>query len=135
MFRILAINPGSTSTKIAVYDDDKEIFIKTLRHSSEEISKYERVTDQFNFRKKLIVSEIEKAGIPVDSLNMIVGRGGLIKPIPSGVYEVSDDLKDDLLTCRQGEHASNLGGLIADEIADDININCFIFTVNSKPPA
>ncbi|MBR5651166.1 MAG: butyrate kinase [Bacteroidales bacterium] len=122
MFRILAINPGSTSTKIAVYDDDKEIFIKTLRHSSEEISKYERVTDQFNFRKKLIVSEIEKAGIPVDSLNMIVGRGGLIKPIPSGVYEVSDDLKDDLLTCRQGEHASNLGGLIADEIADDINI-------------
>lgn len=121
MFRILAINPGSTSTKIAVYDDENEVFIKTLRHSAEEIAVYEKVTDQFEFRKNIIVKELTDAGIDVYSLNMVVGRGGLIKPIPSGVYQVNEELKNDLLSCRQGEHASNLGGLIADEIANDIN--------------
>ena len=121
MYRILAINPGSTSTKIAVYDDEQEILSKTLRHSSEEISKFEKITDQFGFRKNIITDELKNAGIPIDTINMVVGRGGLVKPIPSGVYEVNDELKQDLIACRQGEHASNLGGLIADDIAQDIN--------------
>ncbi|MCK9302364.1 MAG: butyrate kinase [Bacteroidales bacterium] len=121
MYKILAINPGSTSTKIAVYEDEKEVFIKTLRHSSEEISKYEKVTDQFEFRKDIIVEEVRNAGIDIFSIDMIVGRGGLIKPIPSGVYEVNEALKKDLVECRLGEHASNLGGLIAADIASTIN--------------
>ncbi|MDD4141180.1 MAG: butyrate kinase [Bacteroidales bacterium] len=121
MYRILAINPGSTSTKIAVYEDEKEVFIKTLRHSSEEISKFDKVTDQFGFRKKIIIDELTNANIDIYTINMVVGRGGLVKPIPSGVYEVNEELKRDLAECRLGEHASNLGGLIADDIAKDIN--------------
>ena len=121
MYKILAINPGSTSTKIAVYEDENQVFIKTLRHSSEEIAKFGKITDQFGFRKDIIVSELKNAGIDVTDMNMIVGRGGLVKPIPSGVYAVNDALKTDLRNSIQGEHASNLGGLIADDIANDIN--------------
>ena len=121
MYKILAINPGSTSTKIAVFEDKTEKFITTIRHTAEEIQDFEKITDQFAFRKNIIISELEKAGIDVYSLNIIVGRGGLVKPIPSGVYEVNDALKKDLVECKLGEHASNLGGLIAADIADEIN--------------
>ncbi|MDR2084559.1 MAG: butyrate kinase [Bacteroidales bacterium] len=121
MYKILAINPGSTSTKIAVYEDTNEIFITTIRHTAEELQDFEKITDQFGFRKNIIINELNKAGIDVYSLNIIVGRGGLVKPIPSGVYEVNDTLKTDLVECKLGEHASNLGGLIAADIADEIN--------------
>lgn len=121
MYKILAINPGSTSTKIAVFEDTKEVFITTIRHSSEELKDFEKITDQFSFRKNIIINELKNANIDVFSLNIIVGRGGLVKPIPSGVYEVSETLKQDLIESKLGEHASNLGGLIAADIATEIN--------------
>ncbi len=116
-YRILAINPGSTSTKIAVYQNEEAIFLKTLRHSTEELSKFDKVTDQYEYRKNIIYKELEDAEIALDKIKVVVGRGGLVKPIPSGVYAVNDEMKKDLINNRQGEHASNLGGLIADDIA------------------
>jgi butyrate kinase len=115
--RILAINPGSTSTKIAVYEGTKNIFLKTLRHSSEELVDFAKITDQFAFRKNIILKELETAGIDISSIRVIVGRGGLIKPIPSGVYEVNEKMEADLKIGIMGEHASNLGGLIAADIS------------------
>lgn len=117
---ILAINPGSTSTKIAIYKNEAPLFVKTLRHSSEEIGRYAKVSDQFQFRKDLIVKAVEEEGVKMSDINAIVGRGGLVKPIESGVYEVNEALKNDLINPPMGEHASNLGGLIAADIAKDI---------------
>ncbi|MFO7938467.1 MAG: butyrate kinase [Bacteroidales bacterium] len=118
--RILAINPGSTSTKIAVFQGNKSIFLKNIKHSAEEINKFEKIVDQFEFRKEIILKEIEEAGIQVNTLIAIVGRGGLVKPIPSGVYEVNKAMIDDLIESKLGEHASNLGGLIANNIAQSL---------------
>ncbi len=125
--KVLAINPGSTSTKIAVYENEKEIFIKTLRHTSEELKGFEKITDEFAFRKNIIISEIKAAGIELSELNAIVGRGGLVKPIPSGIYEVNEAMKQDLIDSPLGEHASNLGGLIAEDIAKELtNVKAYI---------
>ena len=114
---ILAINPGSTSTKIAVFNGNRQIFLKNIQHSSEKIAGFANITDQYEFRKKIILDELKGAGIEVDKLRIIVGRGGLIKPIPSGVYEVNEPMKEDLRQGVLGQHASNLGGLIASDIA------------------
>ena len=115
--RILAINPGSTSTKIAVYHNEDPIFVKNIKHSSEELAKYEKVVDQLSFRKQLIIDELNEAEISDNHVKAIVGRGGLVKPIQSGVYEVNDAMVADLINSPMGEHASNLGGLIARDIA------------------
>ena len=117
IYRILVINPGSTSTKIAVFDNEKEVFSRTLRHSTEELQPYKQVADQFGFRKQLIIDALLEANIDIQSLSAVIGRGGLVKPIPSGVYEVNETLKHDLIHAPQGEHASNLGGLLAADIA------------------
>ncbi|MBU1012863.1 MAG: butyrate kinase [Bacteroidetes bacterium] len=118
--RILAINPGSTSTKIAVYHNEDPIFVKNIKHSSEELAKYEKVVDQLSFRKQLIIDELNEAEISDNHVKAIVGRGGLVKPIPSGVYEVNDAMVADLINSPMGEHASNLGGLIARDIASSL---------------
>lgn len=119
-FQILTINPGSTSTKIAVFKDEEEVFSKTLRHSAEELSPFPTVASQFQFRKNIILTELQQAGYDICSLDAIVGRGGLVKPIESGIYEVNDKLSHDLEYPVMGEHASNLGGLIAKDIAREI---------------
>jgi len=117
---ILAINPGSTSTKIAVFDGEKQVFLKNIKHTVEEIAPYKKITDQFDFRKDVILKELKAAGIQLETLKIIVGRGGLVKPVPSGVFLVNDKMKHDLRNSNK-EHASNLGGLIADDIAKSLN--------------
>jgi butyrate kinase len=119
-FKILAINPGSTSTKIAVYRNAKSVFLKTIRHNSEELMRFARITDQFEFRKEIILKELQEAEIDINKISAVVGRGGLIKPIKSGVYLVNDRMKEDLKNSIRGEHASNLGALIADDIANSL---------------
>jgi butyrate kinase len=119
-FKILAINPGSTSTKIAVYKNSKSIFLKTIRHPNEELCRYQNVADQFEFRKEIILRELREAEIVIEKISAVVGRGGLIKPIESGVYVVNDRMKEDIKNCIRGEHASNLGALIADDIAKSL---------------
>ena len=126
VYRILTINPGSTSTKIAVYDNDKEVFEKTLRHSSEEIGQFENISDQFNFRKDVIEGELKAADIKLEELDCVVGRGGLLKPIKGGTYSVTESMLEDLRVGVSGQHASNLGGIIANEFSKELNIPAFI---------
>lgn len=122
----LIINPGSTSTKIAVYNDENIILENVLRHSSEELSIYKRITDQFEFRKKLIIDILISNNIDLKSLNSVVGRGGLLNPILGGTYLINEKMISDLKSNLKGEHASNLGGLIAYTIAKELNIPAFI---------
>lgn len=125
--RILAINPGSTSTKIAVYHNEDPVFVKNIKHSKDEIDQYDSVADQLDFRKQLIINELNAAEVSDDHVRAVVGRGGLVKPIESGVYEVNDAMRHDLNNSPLGEHASNLGGLIAEQIAKSLpNARAFI---------
>jgi butyrate kinase len=115
--KILVINPGSTSTKIAVFEDEKVVFSTNIKHTVEELSIFDCMISQLNFRKELILQRLEELQIDISQIDIVVGRGGLVKPILSGAYEVNECLKADLRKGVQGDHASNLGGLIADEIA------------------
>ena len=125
MYRILAINPGSTSTKIAVYDDDQPILTTSLGHKPEDLARFATVPDQFEWRKDLIEETLAKHDIDIKSINAVIGRGGVSKPVESGVYEVNDDMAHDLIYARV-QHASNLGGLIAREIAREIGVKAYI---------
>ncbi len=124
--RLLIINPGSTSTKIAVYEDEKEVFSENIAHSAEEIAPYGRIVEQKSFRKEIILRVLKDRAIDPARFDAVVGRGGLLKPIPSGIYAVNDRLLEDLFKGVQGEHASNLGGLLADEVARPLGIPAFI---------
>lgn len=126
VFRILAINPGSTSTKIAIFDNEKPLFEEVLRHSAEEIGQYKTIFDQYAFRKEVILETLNQKDINITKLAAVVGRGGLLHPIPGGTYQVNDAMLKDLKTGVQGEHASNLGGVLACEIAAQLNIPAFI---------
>ncbi|MCD6200565.1 MAG: butyrate kinase [Bacteroidales bacterium] len=118
--RILVINPGSTSTKIAVYRETKSRLVETIRHSAEELSQFDHITDQYEFRKNIILEKLAKSREKIDEITGVIGRGGMIKPVESGVYEVNEAMKRDLFKGVMGEHASNLGGLIADDIAQSL---------------
>ena len=124
--KTLVINPGSTSTKVGVFEDETLLFEETLRHPTEEIAKYASVIDQKDFRKAIILDFLKEKNCAPESLNVIVGRGGLLKPIPGGTYAVSDALLADLKAGVQGQHASNLGGLLAREIGDQLGIPSYI---------
>lgn len=117
---VLAINPGSTSTKIAIFKNTNPVFLKTIRHSTEELQPFEKMIDQYAFRKEIILKELREADAPFEEIQAVVGRGGLVRPIPSGVYTINEKMKADLRNSPMGEHASNLGGLIADDIASSL---------------
>ncbi|MDR3235775.1 MAG: butyrate kinase [Prevotellaceae bacterium] len=118
--KLLIINPGSTSTKVAVFEDEKNVFQKNLQHDAVDLKKFKIITEQFEFRKKAILEVLRDEGIDVLSFRAVVGRGGVMHPVPSGVYEVNQQMIDDLRVCRFGEHASNLGALIADDMVKQI---------------
>jgi len=124
--KTLIINPGSTSTKVGVFEDETLLFEETLRHSTEEISKYASIIDQKDFRKDIIINFLKEKNCDVNTLDVIVGRGGLLKPIPGGTNAVSDALLADLKRGVQGQHASNLGGILAREIGDEIGVPSYI---------
>ena len=126
MFKLLIINPGSTSTKIAVYQEDQFVFEEVLKHTTEELKNYDTISDQYDFRKALILKTLQEHAVELSELNLIVARGGLMKPISSGIYEVDDAMFFDLTIGIQGQHASNLGGLIARKIADELGIKAYI---------
>jgi len=126
MYKLLIINPGSTSTKIGVFEDETLLFDETLRHTTEEISQYDSIVAQKDFRKNIITEFLAAKGIELKDINVVVGRGGMLKPIPGGTYPVSDALLEDLKIGKQGQHASNLGGILAREIGDEIGAPSFI---------
>lgn len=125
-YRVLAINPGSTSTKISVYDNEQLILEKVVRYSNEQLAPFERVIEQYEFRKNGILATLEENGIDIASLDAVVGRGGLLKPIEGGTYAVNAMMLEHLRAAGRGEHASNLGAVIAKEIADKQNIPAYI---------
>lgn len=118
--RILTINPGSTSTKFGVFVGTDPLYIKTIRHSTEDLDRFDKVTDQFHYRKELMLNQLKEAEIDLEQIKAVVGRGGLLKPIESGVYSVNEAMIRDLKNSPLGEHASNLGGLIAFDIAQSL---------------
>jgi len=118
--KILAVNPGSTSTKIAVYLNAKPVFLKNIRHDPEDLKKFQRTSDQFSYRKDIILKELKDSHIDINAIEAVVGRGGLIHHIESGVYNINERMRADLMKGILGEHASNLGGLIAHDFAKDL---------------
>lgn len=125
-YKSLIINPGSTSTKIGVFEDETLLFEETLRHATEVIAQYDSIVAQKDFRKEVIANVLKEKNFDVKTLDVIVGRGGLLKPIPGGTYAVTDELVKDLVEAKRGEHASNLGGIIAKEMADELGIPAYI---------
>ncbi len=118
--RILVINPGSTSTKIAVYEDETPLLLRNITHTAEELSKYGDVTEQQDFRRQLVLDELKQSDIPL-LFDAVIGRGGLVKPVSGGVYEINQRMLDDTrYGCVMHNHACNLGCLIAYEIAATI---------------
>ncbi len=127
MYKILSINPGSTSTKIALYEDKKEILTETLRHKDEDLAKFEKVQDQFEFREKIVLNFLEKNNYDIKKLDAVVGRGGVLPPVKAGAYIVNDIMVDYLKNRPRVEHASNLAALIAYEISKLVNIPAYIY--------
>ncbi|MGG3574843.1 butyrate kinase [Bacillus gobiensis] len=124
--RILAINPGSTSTKIGVYHNERLIFEKIVRHDEKELRKPGGINGQYPYRKMVILETLLDQGINLSRLDAVCGRGGLIRPIEGGTYEVNEAMLKDLKTGHAGQHVSNLGGILANEIASGLNIPAFI---------
>lgn len=117
MKRILAINPGATSTKIAIFDGNKQVFVKNIKHTTEQLSQFKTIADQYEFRKEVILSELKTENIDIHAIDLIIGRGGLVKPLKSGVYRINDLMVEHLKSGYSGQHACNLGGLIAKDLA------------------
>lgn len=124
--KILAINPGSTSTKVSYFDDAKCLHTMTISHDNKDLEPFKKITDQFDYRKQTILDWLRSIGLADEKLDAVVGRGGLLRPMPSGTYVVSPQMEKDLIQGIQGEHASNLGGLIARALADEQGVEAYI---------
>jgi butyrate kinase len=125
-YKILTINPGSTSTKIGIFENEKKIYETTLRHSSTQLEKFSGIWEQYDFRKKEIIRILEKSNFDISQFDAVVGRGGLLKPIPNGTYAVDEEMVQDARIGILGQHASNLGCVIAYSIAWEYNIPSYI---------
>ena len=123
---ILTINPGNTSTKIGIFENIRPLFVKTIAHNDEELKKFKCIADQKDYRMNEILSEIERERFDLKSLNCVVGRGGLLRPLQSGTYLINEKMLSDLKRAERGEHASNLGAIIAYEIASRYSIPSYI---------
>jgi butyrate kinase len=126
--RVLVVNPGSTSTRIGVFEGDQEAFSREIQHSSGELAAFagQRITEQYDFRKNAVLRVLRKQGLTIGDLDAVCGRGGLLRPIPHGTYRVSQAILDDLRAGIGGDHASNLGALIAHELAAPAGKPAFI---------
>ena len=127
MERLLILNPGSTSTKLAVFDGEEPLFVESITHSAEELAPFDCVADQYEFRRDLVLDCLKRHDIALESLTAIVSRGGLLTPIEAGAYEVNDDMVWQLKNKPQNEHASNVGAMIARSISLQLNIPAYIY--------
>jgi butyrate kinase len=125
IYRILSINPGSTSTKIAVFEDEKQLFVNNIEHPADELKRFDVLLDQFDMRKSCVLKALEENKIPLSGLSAVVGRGGQLPPVKSGGYGVNLKMIEDLKTALP--HASNLGALIARSIAEPLGIPAYIY--------
>ena len=127
MSRILVINPGSTSTKIAVFDDDKQIMAETIRHPLDEVKQFSWVMDQFDYRMTHIDEVLEKRGIEKSSLDCVMARGGLLPPVPSGAFIINQEMIDYFRATKVDVHISNLACVLADAIAKPLGIPAMVY--------
>lgn len=125
-YKLLIITHVQQSTKIGVFEDEKELFEETLRHTNEELKQYDTIFDQFQFRKDVILNVLKEKNFDIKTLSAVVGRGGMLKPIEGGTYAVNDAMLEDLKVGVQGPHASNLGGILAKSIADEVGVPSYI---------
>ena len=123
--KVLIINPGATSTKIAVFEEDQQLFKLGIDHSAEELDQFEKVIDQADYRKNAILTAVAEAGFQLTDFDAVCGRGGLYRPIPSGTYAVNDKVMADVEAAPYGEHPSNLGAYLAKKIGDMVGIPAF----------
>ena len=126
MTRIPCLNPGSTSTKIGLFEDLTEVYAGAVHHPPEELAGFERVVDQANHRYRAVLGLLDGAGVPLGDLDAVVGRGGLTRPIPGGTYEISPLLLSDVTNSPMGEHASNLGAILADRLGRARGVPAYI---------
>ena len=126
MYKILVINPGSTSTKFAIFEDDVQTHVYTIRHTTEEITKFKHVFDQFDYRYELIISLLKKEKINLTDFAAVIGRGGMLSPVESGIYAVNQPMMELLKNATMGEHAGNLGAFLAYKIAKESG-NCMAY--------
>ena len=124
--RVLVINPGSTSTKLALFAGAEEVASQSVSHSTEELARFESLADQAPFRREAIDGFLAENRIDLVALSAVVARGGLLRPVAGGVYVVSDAMVDDLRSGRYGVHASNLGGVLARAVADPLGKPAFV---------
>ena len=122
--KIFVINPGSTSTKLALYENEKQVWIGGAHHPVDELAKFHHINEQYEYRKEFVHRMLAEAGIPVQ-FDAVIARGGLLKPTPGGVYAINEQMKHDLIHAQM-EHACNLGALIADELAHECNCPAYI---------
>ena len=123
---ILVINPGGTSTKISVFRDKEEVFKKNISHTQEDLNSFKTVFEQYEYRKQLIINTLQENNFYIEDINCVVGRGGLMKPISGGTYAVNDRMIEDLRNAINGEHASNLGAVLAKNIGKEIIVPSFV---------
>jgi butyrate kinase len=127
MMMVLVINPGSTSTRLALYSGQTQLFAERIGHSTEELARFPSVIGQLEFRRQtiqgLLDDRVEKQ---LRKLRAVIGRGGLLHPLPSGVYRVNEAMMRDLRAARYGDHASNLGALLADSLGRNYGVEAFI---------
>lgn len=123
--KILIINPGATSTKIAVYKDEAEVFKITLVHTAADLKPFASVIDQLEYRKQLVVETLSAAGVEMSDFDAVCGRGGLLRPVCSGTYRINEQVLTDLRSARYGEHASNLGSCLAWELGQRLGIPAY----------
>ena len=126
-YLILAINPGSTSTKIALYENEKELFKENIEHPQQELEKYSRIIDQIPMRRELILDALKRKGYAVKDLSIVMGRGGLFPPIRTGGYRVNKAMLDMIMNEEIPSHASNLGAVLANEIAEEAGVKAYIY--------
>jgi butyrate kinase len=124
--QLLIVNPGATSTKIAVYEDETERFLETIRHTPAELEEFDRIIDQLDFRKALVLRTLDEHGYDPCKFDAICSRGGLLRHVPSGTYRIDDAVVSDIYSPPYGEHASSLGPLIAKSLADRAGIPAFL---------
>lgn len=126
VFKILVVNPGSTSTKLGLFENEKQVAEKKINHSAEDIAKFNAILDQVEFRRQAMDTFLQETNTKPSELAAVVGRGGLLKPLPSGTYKVTEQILNDLKASKYGEHASNMGALLANSYSKDYGIPAFI---------
>jgi butyrate kinase len=124
--KVLVINPGGTSTKIAVYENNQLLFKKNINHLPEDLLKFKRIFDEYEYRKELIIQSLRENNYKIDDFDCIAGRGGLLKAIEGGTYEINDQMIEDVKNAINGEHASNLGSVIAKSIGDEARVPSYV---------